>query len=86
MACPTCSHTVQRVNEGVSSKVWWCPRCGTIKMDAVPESEEPKLVQYATSLCDEVMSQCGLSEDVLRWVRAVREATLLPKEREQGHE
>lgn len=83
MACPTCDHTLQRVNEGVSPVTFWCPRCGTIKTGgSFEEASEPKLVQYATSLCDVVMSQCGLSEDVHRWVRTVREATLLPKERE----
>lgn len=28
MACPICDHTMQNV--GI--KVFWCPRCGTVKM------------------------------------------------------
>ena len=29
MACPVCSHTMQHVNG--TSRVFWCPRCGTLK-------------------------------------------------------
>ena len=30
MACPTCDHTMQ--NLGVENqKIFWCPRCGTLK-------------------------------------------------------
>lgn len=48
MACRTCDHTMQRVNEGVNPKVFWCPRCGTLKMEpGVPKFEEPKIVQRA---------------------------------------
>lgn len=36
---PTCGHTVQRVNEGVNPVTFWCPRCGTLKTDGVPNSE-----------------------------------------------
>ena len=43
--CPTCGHTVQRVNEGVSPKTWWCPRCGTLKTDGVPEHEPTQLTK-----------------------------------------
>lgn len=32
MACPNCDHTMQ--NLGVNGqKVWWCPRCGTVKSE-----------------------------------------------------
>lgn len=40
--CPTCGVTMQRVNEGVNPVTWWCPRCGTLKMDkGVPDHEKP---------------------------------------------
>lgn len=44
--CPTCGHTVQRINEGVNPKTWWCPRCGTLKTDGVPDNEHPKLLEW----------------------------------------
>lgn len=45
MPCATCQHTIQRVNDGDNPRVFWCPRCGTIKLEGgVPESEEPMLV------------------------------------------
>lgn len=30
MACPTCSHTMHKLDSGVKH-LWWCPRCGTLK-------------------------------------------------------
>ena len=40
--CPTCGHTIQRVNEGINPITFWCPRCGTLKVDkGVPDSEAP---------------------------------------------
>ena len=29
MACPTCDHTMQKIND--SPYLFWCPRCGTIR-------------------------------------------------------
>lgn len=47
MACKTCDHTMQRVNDGTPF-VYWCPRCGTLKTEAGhPEFEEPKIVKRA---------------------------------------
>ena len=47
--CPTCGHTVQRVNEGVGPKTWWCPRCGTLKTDSAPDFEQPRFLKSAVS-------------------------------------
>lgn len=44
MPCPTCDHTM----EGVSSGVWWCPRCGTLRQDSyvgLGTDSQPKLVE-----------------------------------------
>jgi len=50
MACQTCDHTMQKVNDG-KPPTFWCPRCGTIKSEgSVPEFEEPKLVERAKKL------------------------------------
>ena len=45
MACPTCDHTMQLVNSDVP-RIFWCPRCGTLKMDgSVPENCPPKFME-----------------------------------------
>lgn len=42
--CPTCGVTIQKVNDGIP-RVWWCPRCGTIKSEGgVPEHEAPRFL------------------------------------------
>ena len=42
MACANCDHTMQGVGETGGRHVFWCPRCGTLKMiGAVPEFESP---------------------------------------------
>ena len=44
MAC-LCDHTMQKVNDG-NPKVFWCPRCGTLKTEGcVPEFEAPAIVK-----------------------------------------
>lgn len=63
MACDTCDHTLHRVNDG-EPRVWWCPRCGTIKTEGrVPEFVEPKIVNRAFRLCeataDYVVGECS---------------------------
>ena len=51
--CPTCSHAVQRVNEGTGPVTWWCPRCGTLKIDkGVPESERPTYLRTVVQSLD----------------------------------
>lgn len=64
MACPVCDHTVQRVNEGCSPVVFWCPRCGTILMErnreagvATVDRQAPKLVGIAKSLTARLHNQ-----------------------------
>jgi hypothetical protein len=45
--CPTCGVTIQKVNDGIP-RVWWCPRCGTIKSEGgVPEHEAPSFIRSA---------------------------------------
>jgi hypothetical protein len=57
---------MQKVNEGVPP-VFWCPFCGTIKIEnGVPEFESPSIVMRASNLCDE-------AEDVLTGGSRTRE-------------
>ena len=44
MACPTCDHTMQCVNDNV----FWCSRCGTLR--DVMEVSPPKLVSRVNEL------------------------------------
>jgi Zn-finger nucleic acid-binding protein len=32
MSCPVCDHTMQNLGT-VDYRLWWCPRCGTLKED-----------------------------------------------------
>jgi Zn-finger nucleic acid-binding protein len=58
MACPTCSHTMQ--NLGVESeRVFWCPRCGTIKtVRGERESvEAPRWIRLAAEDLSEALAR-----------------------------
>jgi hypothetical protein len=45
MACSICDHTLQNVGvpTGDARRVFWCPRCGTLKTE-MPDSELQELV------------------------------------------
>ncbi len=47
MSCPTCHHTMHSVGKhnehGFSARIYWCPRCGTIK-DPYQRIEKPKII------------------------------------------
>lgn len=48
MACPTCEHTMQGIGVVESGeRVWWCPRCGTLKrggnLNYLEHVDQPKL-------------------------------------------
>ena len=76
MACETCDHTMQRVNGG-EPKVFWCPRCGTLKTEGVVlEFELPKVVGRSHALCSSIddVERAGFPNDALNHrKRAVRE-------------
>lgn len=42
MSCPTCSHTMQNLGIGVETRAFFCPRCGTIRVDGLVASGEWK--------------------------------------------
>lgn len=53
--CPTCGVTMQKVNGGTNPKVFWCPRCGTLKMEGgVPDHEAPRIL--ATMMREAVLA------------------------------
>ena len=88
MACETCDHTMQRVNEGINPKVFWCPRCGTIKSkceiiapaNADAQWSKPELVDRALALCGvalDVISRPDIHAEAMKEPeRAVRECCL----------
>ncbi len=81
MACPTCSHTMQAV---VAERgIFWCPRCGTLKMESARYGiEPPKLVECLRSFARSISS--GVEG---RWLRmlmhesGVSESILTPEQR-----
>ncbi len=68
--CPTCEHTMQ----SVADDVFWCPRCGTLKMNRAPGSYEPwwveRAIRYIASL-DQV-TKSALEECCKKPDRVVR--------------
>jgi predicted RNA-binding Zn-ribbon protein involved in translation (DUF1610 family) len=51
MACPTCSHTMEGLDAREGERLFWCPRCGTIKQERMlggcrDNIGQPKLVAY----------------------------------------
>ena len=51
MACQTCDHTMQLMNDRNPS-TFWCPRCGTLKCEGmVPEFVMPGLVGRSHAVC-----------------------------------
>jgi hypothetical protein len=87
MACLTCDHTMQSIAIGK----FWCPRCGTLRVDG--QDREPRIVQRAHDFSEAF----ELSEEAMFWMaeedatqeRArirqanvdLRECCLLPSER-----
>jgi Zn-finger nucleic acid-binding protein len=58
MACPSCDHTMNRVNHTQDLvPVFWCPRCGTIKVDRV-ESDvySPRIIEKAKTYVEQSSS------------------------------
>lgn len=72
--CPTCGHTMQRVNQEDWRRVFWCPRCGTLTTlsEGFAGTEAPKLVprmrKYMAEIgCghpDSLFSQLGITEAI----------------------
>lgn len=79
MSCPTCDHTMQRLNCGCeTSRRWfWCPRCGTVKQDE-SDADAPALVDR----CRKMQAlNVGLTFRV-DWKRlGIAESINLPKNR-----
>jgi len=65
MACPNCDHTMQLIaGKFVPSaddyRVWWCPRCGTIK--DIDGQSTPMLVGRISSF----VKQLGDDDDTIK--------------------
>lgn len=81
MSCPSCGHTMH--NLGVEPpggrRVFWCPRCGTVKRDSGPNNFEtvsiPKLVSRVKSAVE--MSRTCWCEPAKIPRMAVRQCDLI---------
>jgi uncharacterized protein YbaR (Trm112 family) len=75
MACPTCDHTMQRISE--AEKVFWCPRCGTLKCHIVEDrfNDEPPML---VSRCRRFGQSLGPSWAQLWWTLGIAEAIDTP--------
>ena len=72
MACPTCDHTMQNIDDAV----YWCPRCGTVRtIRGAGIKEVPKLVERVVEFCGTLtdedqriinnLERLGVSESVI---------------------
>lgn len=74
MCCPTCSHTMQ----SVASFVFWCPRCGTLKMFG--EFERPRLVDRCLQFESNTLVDYTLEWNAI----GIKEAIHTEEKREQA--
>ena len=88
MSCPTCDHTMQLfAQESNGLRVYWCPRCGTIRNVALSghtNDNTPKLVERCRRLNKVVQEggpfgTPGVAAEVVRL--GILEAIHLPEER-----
>lgn len=83
MACPTCDHTMQLVDDAVNArKVSWCPWCGTLKVEpGLPEfQEQPKIVHRAFMLCEAASGTFDDPGALDHAIQSVRECCENPQE------
>ena len=82
MSCRTCDHTMHCV----MPKLFWCPRCGTLKREhdtLDPEWIEPKIVQRAATLCDkslDLTAHYTMTRDDVEETESVEQAELALRE------
>lgn len=67
MACPTCDHMMESIRVGV----FWCPRCGSLKLDLGLGIQDlsPKLVGRCREFQLKVIEQTGDFETMGEWRR-----------------
>lgn len=77
MACLNCEHTMQAVHLAEERRVYWCPRCGTLKNEdssaTGPESAVPMLVERSRALFPDLKATYG-GDDFWGRVRGFTEA------------
>lgn len=88
MACPTCSHTMESINDVAVYRIFVCPRCGTVKTEVYTgdpnnwhvEVYVPKLVER----CREFRKVMTDGADACEWARlGIAESIDLPENRPQ---
>ena len=85
MACPTCDHMMSHLGEtldGPSRRaIWWCLRCGTIRVDGFGSFDQaPKLVAACRQFRGLGLSSGG-DKSAREWHRLGIEESILPPDR-----
>lgn len=79
MSCPTCDHTMQAVCNHMPP-AFWCPRCGTLKMERYASGTTPLLVDRVRAFGDNSRPILQGERDL--WLRlGVEESIRLPADR-----
>lgn len=66
MACKTCDHTMQNIGTNGSNPIFWCLRCGSIKIR--DQHDEPMVVDRFHDFMYELVE--GASGDQYEYARA----------------
>lgn len=76
MACPTCDHTMQKVNNGFPA-VFWCPRCGSIlsrqnggssKVPEIPDRHEtPTAITASRRILERLINLKNWADRTFDW-------------------
>ncbi len=65
MSCSTCDHTMHKFTE----EVFWCPRCGTLKLDEISIAQP-----FLIGRCKEFSKNLDARELQLWWKLGIEEA------------
>ena len=59
MSCPTCDHTMQDVAKREDWNLFWCPRCGTLKIQDAAENDEACRIPFLIGRLREFVATLG---------------------------
>lgn len=86
MPCPTCDHTMHNVGTHDTARVFWCPRCGTVRFSAAdtapPHDHVPWLVERCQKFAKSALDADHDPKAVSEWDRlGITEAINKPEDR-----
>lgn len=70
MSCPNCDHTMQGITSNTSGRIFWCPRCGTLKTvrDALEIIDSPSAIGRLRKIVATHLVGGTIARDILELV------------------